>query len=64
MLSKNRAYNESRCSEVRDAIVANSYQKVGGEGEPALPNYEVTLLSVLRGILPFGSAYRTESSYY
>ena len=56
---KDRAYNESRFSEVRDAIVANSYQKVwGGEGESALPNYEVTLLSVLRGILPFGRAYR------
>jgi len=34
---KDRAYNESRFSEVRDAIVANSYQKVwGGEGESAL----------------------------
>jgi hypothetical protein len=56
---KDRAYNESRFSEVRDAIVANSYQKVwGGEGESALPNYEVTLLSVLRGILPFGRAYQ------
>jgi hypothetical protein len=56
---EDRAYNESRFSEVRDAIVANSYQKVwGGEGESALPNYEVTLLSVLRGILPFGRAYR------
>jgi hypothetical protein len=41
------------------AIFANPYQKVwGGEDEPALPNYEVTLLSVLRGILPFGRAYR------
>jgi hypothetical protein len=56
---KDRAYNESRFSEVLDAIVGNSYQKVwGGEGEPASPNYEVTLLSVLRGILPFGRAYR------
>ena len=44
---KDRAYNESRFSEAREAIVANSYQKVwGGEGEPALPNYEITLLSV------------------
>jgi hypothetical protein len=30
---KDRAYNKSRFSEVRDAIVANSYQKVwGSEG--------------------------------
>jgi hypothetical protein len=56
---EDRAYNESRFSEVRDAIFANPYKKVwGGEGEPALPNYEVTLLSVLRGILPFGRPYR------
>src|ERR1700732_5435205 len=56
---EDRAYNESRFSEVRDAIFANPYQKVwGGEGEPALPNYEVTLLSVLRGILPFGRDYK------
>jgi hypothetical protein len=56
---EDRAYNGSRFSEVRDAIFANPYQKVwGGEGEPALPNYEVTLLSVLRGILPFGRAYQ------
>jgi hypothetical protein len=35
--NKDRAYNESRFSQVRDAIVANSYQKVwGGEGESAL----------------------------
>jgi hypothetical protein len=35
---EDRAYNESRFSEVRDAIFANPYQKVwGGEGEPALP---------------------------
>ena len=41
---EDRAYNESRFSEVRDAIFANPYKKVwGGEGEPALPNYEVTL---------------------
>ena len=61
---KDRAYNESRFSEVRDAIVANSYQKVwGGEGESALPNYEVTLLSVLRGILPSVGLTEAESSY-
>jgi hypothetical protein len=34
---KDRAYNESRFSEVRDAIVANSYQKVwGGRGRTGI----------------------------
>src|ERR1700730_4909807 len=56
---EDRAYNGSRVSEVRDAIFANPYQKGGGGGdEPALPTYEVTLLSVLRGILPFARAYQ------
>ena len=55
---EDRAYKGSRFSEVRDALFANPYQKVwGGEGEPPLPTYEITLLSVLRGILPFGRPY-------
>jgi hypothetical protein len=55
---EDRAYIGSRFSEVRDAIFANSYQKVwGGEGQPALPTYHVTLPSVLRGILSFGKNY-------
>lgn len=55
MTDEDRAYRGSRFSEVRDALFANPYQKVwGGEGEPPLPVYEVTLASVLRGILPFG----------
>jgi hypothetical protein len=55
---EDRTYNGSRFSEVRDALFANSYQKVWGRaGEPPLPTYEVTLLSVLRGILPFGQPY-------
>jgi hypothetical protein len=56
---EDRAYKGSRFSEVRNALFANPYQKIwGGEGEPSLPVYEVTLLSVLRGILPFGKNYR------
>ena len=55
---EDRAYNGSRFGEVRDAVFANPYQKVwGGEGEPPLPIYEVTLSSVLRGILPKGKPY-------
>src|SRR6202035_188329 len=56
--AEDRAYSGSRFSEVRDALFANPYQKVwGGDGEPPLPTYEVTLLSVLRGILPFARSY-------
>jgi hypothetical protein len=52
---EDRAYQGSRFSEVRDALFANPYQQVWGrDGEPPLPTYEVTLMSVLRGILPFG----------
>jgi hypothetical protein len=55
---EDRAYRGSCFSEVRDAIFANPYQKVwGGFGEPPLPSYEVTLSSVLRGILPLGLPY-------
>jgi hypothetical protein len=45
--------------EVRDALFANPYYAVwGGAGEPALPEYQVTLRSLLAGILPFGRRYR------
>ncbi len=55
---EDRAYRGSFFAEVRDAVFANPYQKVwGGEGEPPLPKYEVTLSSVLRGLLPFGRRY-------
>lgn len=55
---EDRAYKGSRFSEVRGALFANPYQKVWGRaGEPPLPVYEVTLSSVLRGILPFGRRY-------
>src|SRR6516162_4901948 len=53
-----RAYRGSRFAEVRDALFANPYQKVwGGPEEPPLPVYGVTLLSVLRGVLPSGLPY-------
>ena len=47
---QDRAYNGSRFAEVRDAIFANPYR------EP-LPTYEVTLRSVLKGVLSFGKRY-------
>ncbi len=38
---EDRAYKESRFSEVRGALFANPYQKVwGGEGAPPLPVYD------------------------
>jgi hypothetical protein len=55
---EDRAYRGSRFSKVRDAIFANPYQKVWGRpGEPPLPIYDVNLLGVLRGILPFGQPH-------
>ncbi len=53
-----RSYNGSRFSEVSEAIFANPYQPIWGSGSaPPLPTYEVTLLSVLRGVVPFGQRY-------
>jgi hypothetical protein len=46
---QDRAYNGSRFAEVRDAVFANPYQKV--------PTYEVTLRSVLKGVLSFGKRH-------
>ncbi len=53
-----RAYNGSRFAEVRDAIFANPYQPVWiRDGDAPLPVYKVTLSSVLRGVLSFGTRY-------
>lgn len=52
---QDRAYNGSRFAEVRDAIFANPYQPVWGSAP--LPTYEVTLGSVLKGVLSFGKRY-------
>jgi hypothetical protein len=55
---QDRAYNGSRFAEVRDAVFANPYQPVWGrEGSAPMPAYEVTLSSVLRGVLSFGKRY-------
>ncbi|MGR8978512.1 MAG: hypothetical protein ACU84H_00260 [Gammaproteobacteria bacterium] len=53
---EDRSYRGSSFSEVRDAIFANPYQQQGGA--EILPVYEVTLTSVLDGILPFGKRWR------
>ena len=58
LTDEDRSYGGSRFREVVDALLANPYQRVwGGQDEAALPVYEVTLGSILRGILPFGSRY-------
>lgn len=55
---EDRAYQGSRFLEVCDALFANPYQKVwGGAGEPPWPAYQVTLSSVLRGVLARGLPY-------
>ncbi len=58
MTEEDRNYCGSRFSAVQAALFANPYQKVwGAAGEPPWPTYQVTLASVLRGILPFGRPY-------
>jgi hypothetical protein len=55
---EDRAYNGSRFSEVHDALFANPYQRTwGAAAEPPLPIYKITLMNMLRGILPFGKHY-------
>src|SRR5713226_10645392 len=55
---EDRGYNGSRFAEVRDALFANPYQELWGrDGQGPLPIYQVTLSSVLRGILSFGRRY-------
>ena len=55
---EDRGYMGSRFSEARAALFANPYQKVwGGPREPAFPTYDVTVASVLRGVLPLGPPY-------
>jgi hypothetical protein len=52
-------YSGSTFREVRDALFANAYYAVwGGAGEPALPEYQVTLTSLLAGVLPFGRRHQ------
>jgi hypothetical protein len=55
---EDRAYRGSRFADVRAALFANPYQAVWGRpGEPPLPVYDVTVRSVLRGVLPFGGPF-------
>ena len=52
LTDEDRAYRGSRFRDVVEALFANPYQKVWGrQGEAALPVYEVTLGSLLMGLL-------------
>ncbi|MGR9087147.1 MAG: hypothetical protein ACU841_08745 [Gammaproteobacteria bacterium] len=54
-----RGYTGSRFSDVRQAIFANPYQTVwGAQNAASLPIYEVTLRSIISGLLPFGKPWR------
>ena len=53
-----RDYAGSRYGDVEAAIFANPYQRVwGAAGEPPLPVHKVTLMNMLRGVLPGGRGY-------
>ncbi len=55
---EDRADRGSRFAEVEAAIFANPYQRVwGAAAEPPLPVHQVTLVNMLRGILPRGRPY-------
>jgi hypothetical protein len=59
---EDRAYRGSTFSEVREALYANRYQAVwGGAGVRPLPTYDVTLGSVLGGVLRRASERTVDS---
>jgi hypothetical protein len=48
-------YTGSRFADVVEALNANPYQRIwGAPGEPPLPVYEVTLMTVIGGLASFG----------
>ena len=58
---EDRLYSGSRFRDVVDALFANPYQKVWGrEGEPPLPDTEVTIKTVFGGLLSRGKPPRFE----
>lgn len=58
LTDEDRGYGGSLFREVVEALLANPYQRVwGGQDEAALPVHEVTLGSVVRGLLPLGKNY-------
>jgi hypothetical protein len=54
-IGEDAAYAGSTFRDVSDALFANPYQRVwGAAGEPPLPVYDVTLASVVHGVLRSG----------
>jgi len=60
---EDRLYSGSRFHEVVDAVFANPYQAVWGrDGEPALPDEQVTISTVFGGLLSLGKRSRFQSA--
>ena len=56
VVDADRAYAGSRFAEVRDAVFGDPYPGIW-DGDGRIPTYQVTLKSVLSGLLPFGRNY-------
>jgi hypothetical protein len=56
MVAEDRAYSGSRFKDVRDAVFADPYPDIW-TGDGRMPTYEVTLKSILGGMLPFGQPF-------
>ena len=56
VVDADRAYSGSRYREVRDAVFSDPYPGIW-DGDGRMPTYQVTLASLLRGLLPFGQNY-------
>ena len=60
---EDRLYSGSRFRDVVDAVFANPYQAVWGrDGEPPLPDEQVTIGTVFGGLLSLGKRSRFESA--
>lgn len=56
LVAEDRAYGGSRFADVRDAVFANPYPGIW-DGDGRMPRFEVTLASVLHGLLPVARNY-------
>src|SRR5262245_48769819 len=60
---EDRLYSGSRFHDVVEAVFANPYQEVWGrDGEPALPDEQVTIGTVFGGLLSLGKRSRFHSA--
>jgi hypothetical protein len=56
VVDADRAYSGSRFREVREAVFSDPYPGIW-DGDGRMPTYQVTLASLLRGLLPFARNY-------